>query len=149
MIKKYNKKILAFLIATTLYIFQQRLGMFIVSFLLLDFILIDNFTINKKTIGYVIFATILFIISFKLSVFLALKYYTLVGPNSFTFWGGFGGGIIELETYVFFSLIPLKWVNYKNLVLSLKKSSIELLICLIIGGFVQGSYLAGWQNLYI
>jgi len=143
------KKIFALLVASIIYVFQKRLGMFIISFLLLDFILKKGFTLNAKTLRFSILSIILFIVGFKLSVFLACEYYALIGGESLTFWGGFGGGIIELETYLLFSLIPLKWINCKNLILSLKSTSIEAIVCFIIGGLVQGSYLAGWQNIYI
>ncbi len=143
------KKLLALLAAVIIYYFQKRLGMAVISFLLIDLILNKAFKLNRRTLLYVIIGIALFIIGHKLSLFLVLSCFYVPIKVSFvnTFTAGFIGGVIELELYLLITLFPMKVFLSKELKPSLKYLYHTSVICFIIGGLVQGSYLAGWQDL--
>jgi hypothetical protein len=109
----------------------------------------ERIAINKKNILYMPFViSVLFFIGHKLSLYLALLYAAPIGNFAWTFTGGFIGGVIELEAYLFFTLFPLKLINDKNLLSSLRYIIKPFIVCFLLGGIIQGSYITGLQNLF-
>lgn len=120
----------------------------IVSFFLLSLILEEkDYMKAKKLLIYVMVSISLFFIGFLLSFRLTGLYYGFAGAKSFTFSYGFIGGVVELGTYLLFALFPLKFLLTKKLNMSLRYILKICIIYSLIGGLVQGSYAAGWQNL--
>jgi hypothetical protein len=122
--------------------------MAVVALLLSRLILEYGISLNWHTSKRIIVAAALFFVGYKLSFYAATNYYTPIGMFAYTFLGGFIGGIVELGIFSMVVLVSFRWIFDKSLVLSLKSSYKEILICFLLGGLIQGSYVAGWQNLF-
>ena len=145
----YNReRLLAIVIAIVVFIAKERVGMSIIASLLTILYLREHSHLNKEASKHIIFALILFFIGHKLSLHIALSSIAPMGDFAWTFTGGFIGGVIELETYLIFTFLPMKSILSKDIISSLKSSLIISVRCFIIAGFVQGSYMAGWQNIF-
>lgn len=145
---KFIKKLIALLIALVMFFTQKRLGMTAVSFLMADLILREGIKFDIKMLKNTAYAIILFVIGYLLSTRTTYFYYHLSGSKSFTFIGGFFGGIVETESYLLFALFPFKFLIDKNIKNLLKYIVIISIIFSGIGGLVQGAYNAGWQNTF-
>jgi len=147
-IRKYINIIVALAVAIIIYVTKNRIGMATASFLLTESILKEKASLNLKTLFYFLIAIVLFHLGFRLSFYLASLYYAPIGPFAFTFPGGLIGGMIEMGSYLIFTLIPLKWIIQHSLTLSLRSSYKIIILCTMIGSFIQGIYNAGWQNTF-
>lgn len=141
------RKVIAFIVGLIIYITQKRLGMGIVAFLLLDLLFQEKRPIKVLSIFF-IFAVASFFIGFILSFHITGLYYGLVGAKSFTFGYGFIGGIIESGIYLLLALLPFKFYLSHNLQISVRYALKMCIIFSLFGGLAQGTYLAGWQNLF-
>jgi len=141
-------KAIAFAIALSIFISQKRMGMAIVVFLLACLLLKEKTLTNIKMIIYSIFAIVLFFLGYKLSLYVALAYVGPSGNFAWTFIGGFLGGVIELEAYLLLTLFPTKLMLCKNITSSVKYMLKVMASYFMVGGIIQGSYMAGWQSIF-
>ena len=142
------RKLIATLFAMAVFLAIKRMGVSIIAFLLVFLFLEEAAKLNIKMLIYLIFAIGLFSIGHKLSLRIALSCIAPLGDFAWTFTGGFIGGVIELETYLLFTLFPMKLIYSRNLKSSCQYILRMGIICFIIGGLIQGSYMAGWQGLF-
>ena len=141
-------KLLAVAIALIILMLQEgRLGMSVIAFFVSDLLIKETKVLNVKNFLSGIFAIALFFIGHFLSLNIALSYAAPSGLDAYTFHGGFLGGVIELETYILFTLLPLKSAFCRDFLLTMQYLSKKSAICFVVGGLIQGSYMAGWQSL--
>ena len=143
------QKLFPTLFAIGVYLTQHRLGMTIVAYLLTDFLLKERVYFTWKWGVDLLIAVLLFIIGGKLSSSLGLFVVVPHGQFAYTFPSGFLGGAVELESYFLMTIFPMKvWLN-KNCPVSVRYWLKLAAIFFPIAGLVQGTYMAGWQNVYI
>lgn len=115
-----SRVLVSLLIALIVFVTQKRFGMTIIAFLLVNLLLSEELAVNLKTMLFIIFSVIFFVIGRKLSYYAVSEYVKPIGIFAFTFAGGFIGGIIELETYLCLTLLPMQYILHKDMISSLK-----------------------------
>ena len=142
-------KLVPTFIAAAIYLTQWRLGMAIVAYLMADLLLKERIRFTWKRGADLTIAALLFAIGGQLSSTLGLSVVVPHGQFAYTFPSGFLGGVVELESYFLITIFPMKLWLSKNWSVSVRYWLKLAATFFPIAGLVQGTYMPGWQNLYM